>query len=431
MSREWLAIVGVAPGRGIHWGADRHPNACQNPRTLTRGEARRQQSVIDFARHGKAVEHRWRQEKPGIVFKTIRRGVNVAFRGGDDAVAVLVDARDFGGVGIEQPSLKLSDVRLERSPPLVDIEINLVREAARNTALAEFPLRVDVGVKFVGIARKVRVVTDVLWLVRYTPRSRAGNDRLQLPDLAVLKRVWSLPEIVWEAPRKGQFIKRVDPVGAEVVELPIGMDIRLLHGVVSAHALVNGDNIGLQVGEAVGGAGEVRGLAVEGEDIPWHVVAGPHSLEDIRVLLGDHSELRVAVGASRGDGGDRDVVDHPPFIPTALVVDDEHWGNVGENIDERARIRRIGRKTGLGLQDDADGAERWQPAVSPGDGQLYVSVIHPRDYGSKHVGFETGGVQQVILKQLTGPVGLGERLHRQVGMRSVGQLSQPVLQRIG
>jgi hypothetical protein len=66
----------------------------------------------------------------------------------------------------------------------------------------------------------------------------------------------------------------------------------------------------------------------------------------------------VAVGAWRGDGGDRDVVDHPPFIPAALVVDDEHWGNIGENIDERARIRGIGRKTGLGLQDDADGAER-------------------------------------------------------------------------
>jgi len=80
---------------------------------LARGKARRQQSVIDFARHGKAVEHRWRQEEPGIVFKTIRRGVNVAFRGGDDAVAVLVDARDFSGIGIEQPSLKLSDVGLE------------------------------------------------------------------------------------------------------------------------------------------------------------------------------------------------------------------------------------------------------------------------------------------------------------------------------
>jgi hypothetical protein len=36
------AIVGVASSRGIHCGADRHPNACQNPRTLARREARRQ-----------------------------------------------------------------------------------------------------------------------------------------------------------------------------------------------------------------------------------------------------------------------------------------------------------------------------------------------------------------------------------------------------
>jgi hypothetical protein len=79
---------------------------------LARGKTRRQ-SVIDFARHRKAVEHRWRQEEAGIVFKTIRRGVDVAFRRGDDTVAVLVDARDFGGIGVEQPSLKLSDVGLE------------------------------------------------------------------------------------------------------------------------------------------------------------------------------------------------------------------------------------------------------------------------------------------------------------------------------
>jgi hypothetical protein len=31
-------------------------------------------------------------------------------------------------------------------------------------------------------------------------------------------------------------------------------------------------------------------------------------------------------------------------------------------------------------------------AIRPGDGQLYVSVIHPGDYGGKDVGFETGRV---------------------------------------
>jgi hypothetical protein len=33
--------------------------------------------------------------------------------------------------------------------------------------------------------------------------------------------------------------------------------------------------------------------------------------------------LGVAVLARSGDIGDGDVVDHPPFIPATLVVDDE------------------------------------------------------------------------------------------------------------
>jgi hypothetical protein len=39
---EPLPIVGVAPGRCIHRGTDRHQNARQNPRALALGEARRQ-----------------------------------------------------------------------------------------------------------------------------------------------------------------------------------------------------------------------------------------------------------------------------------------------------------------------------------------------------------------------------------------------------
>jgi hypothetical protein len=36
--------------------------------------------------------------------------------------------------------------------------------------------------------------------------------------------------------------------------------------------------------------------------------------------LGDRSELRAAIFSRSGDIRDRDVVDHPPFIPTAAAA---------------------------------------------------------------------------------------------------------------
>src|SRR5207237_9631185 len=96
--------------------------------------------------------------------------------------------------------------------------------------------------------------------------SRTGNDRLELADLAVLEGVRCLPEIVRETASKGQFIKRVNPVRPGIVELPVGVDIRLLHGVVGAHALMNWDDVRLLVGEVVGLTREVWCLPVEGEE---------------------------------------------------------------------------------------------------------------------------------------------------------------------
>jgi len=54
----------------------------------------------------------------------------------------------------------------------------------------------------------------------------------------------------------------------------------------------------------------------------------------------------------------------------------------------------------LGLQHDADSADRGQSAVSPGDGQLYVGVIYPGMMAVKTFGSKTGCVQQVILNSL-------------------------------
>ena len=81
-------------------------------------------------------------------------------------------------------------------------------------------------------------------------------------------------------------------------------------------------------------AGEVRGLAVHGEDVARHIVAGAHTVEDVGVGFGDRSELRVPVLGRSGDFRDRDIVDHPTFIPTALIVNDKQRRNVSEDIVE-------------------------------------------------------------------------------------------------
>ena len=192
-----------------------------------------------------------------------------------------------------------------------------------------------------------------------TRRPRTGNDRLQLADLAVPEGVGGLAGgLIGESTGERQFVKRTDPVGPQIVELPIGVGIALLHRVVGPHAHMNRDDIGLSVGEAVGRAGEMRGPAVAGEDMSRHVVAGPHLLQNLGIALGNRSELRVAVRARSGDGWHRDVMDHPALIPAALVVDDEQGGNVGEDIVEGARIVGIGRKPGFGLERNAHGADR-------------------------------------------------------------------------
>src|SRR5207244_4071924 len=97
---------------------------------------------------------------------------------------------------IEKALLEISYIRFERSPPFVDVQIDFIGQATGDAALAEFALRIDVAVKLVGITRQVRVVADSLRFVRLAARSRAGDDRLLLADLAILEGVGSLPEIV-------------------------------------------------------------------------------------------------------------------------------------------------------------------------------------------------------------------------------------------
>ena len=101
------------------------------------------------------------------------------------------------------------------------------------------------------------------------------------------------------------------------------MHVRLLHSVVGAHALVNRDDVCLLVWEVIGLTREVWAVTVDREDVSRYIVACAHFFEDRGVALGDFTELRMSVGARRSDLGNGDVVDHPPFIPATLVVDDE------------------------------------------------------------------------------------------------------------
>ena len=132
----------------------------------------------------------------------------------------------------------------------------------------------------------------------------------------------------------------------------------------------------------------MRTLAVDREDVSCYVVAGTHSLQYLGVALGNRSELRVAVPARRGDIGDGDVMDHPPFIPATLVVNDEQWRDVGEDIVEGAGVVWIGGKSGLGLQHHTHGAERGQSAISPGGGQLHVPSFTPGIMAVKTLGWK-------------------------------------------
>ena len=109
----------------------------------------------------------------------------------------------------------------------------------------------------------------------------------------------------------------------------------------------------------------MRRLAVDGEDVSCHIVAGAHSLQDCGVALGNCSELRVAVRRGSRDGGDRDIVDHPPFIPAALVVDDEQRVNVGEDIVESARVVGSVGSPGLGSNTTRTAPTVGRPQFAP------------------------------------------------------------------
>ena len=123
-------------------------------------------------------------------------------------------------------------------------------------------------------------------------------------------------------------------------------------------------------------------------------------------------------------------MDQPALVPSGLVVDDEQARDVGEHVDERAGVVRVGGQPRLGLDHHADGAERRQVVIRAGGGGR-DPVVDSLDGRGEDVRLEVFGVEQVVLEQIARLGRLGERGHRTEGAWPVVQEDEPVLQRRG
>ena len=102
-------------------------------------------------------------------------------------------------------------------------------------------------------------------------------------------------------------------------------------------------------------------------------------------------------------------MDHPAFVPAALIVDNEQSGNVGEDIDERSWIVGVGGKAGLRLEHDTNCADCGQAAIGAGDRQL-CGVIDTGDKCRENIRFKPRCVEQIILEQLARAIGFSVNL---------------------
>jgi hypothetical protein len=226
------------------------------------------------------------------------------------------------------------------------------------------------------------------------------------------------------AAREWQLIEREGPIRAGI-ELPIRMSVALLKGVISPDADREADCIALNVGELVVRTRKAHLVAVHREDISRHVIARTHYCQDVRVCLCHGAERAVR------DGRHRQVADHPAFVPSCLVIDHKEARDVCEHVDEGTRIVWVRRQSLLGLQNQPHGANCRQAAVREVGSGRNRFVIDSWDLRSEDVGLKFRCIEEIVLKQLTGIVGLGKGYHRREGIRSLCQLDQPILERCG
>src|SRR4029077_4594377 len=117
-------------------------------------------------------------------------------------------------------------------------------ESAGDISIAELPLSINIAIEFVGVPRQCWVIAIDRRPVIHTCGTRPRNDRLQSANLALLESIRGLPEIVGKSPGKRQFVQWVNPVGPEVIELPVCVRVRLLERIVCTHAHIKGYNVG-------------------------------------------------------------------------------------------------------------------------------------------------------------------------------------------
>src|SRR5215471_21102180 len=101
------------------------------------------------------------------------RRIDVAFGGGHDAITIRIDEGDGRLVPLQQALGEVMLAGLKGGQALEGIEEDLACDSAGDEALPELPLRLDVGIEQVGVARAVGVVTEgdrQRWVAVIVPR---------------------------------------------------------------------------------------------------------------------------------------------------------------------------------------------------------------------------------------------------------------------
>src|SRR5882762_6009261 len=130
----WLPVVPVASGGGGDRRTDSRNRTAEDIGTLARRETRRQQTVVDFARHREAVELRGWNEQSRVRLAAVGGAFEIGFDEREDAIGVAVHTRHFRRVGVEQALAQILDARLEGAQAHIDVQQDFIAQAARYEA---------------------------------------------------------------------------------------------------------------------------------------------------------------------------------------------------------------------------------------------------------------------------------------------------------
>src|SRR5262249_11734741 len=109
--------------------------------------------IVDFTSDSESIEDCSRKKQARIVLEPVGRCVDIPLDGRNHAVAVTVDARHLGSVCIKKPALQVMVPRLKRRESFINIQEDLVCEAARNIPKAKLTLSIVASIEFVRISR--------------------------------------------------------------------------------------------------------------------------------------------------------------------------------------------------------------------------------------------------------------------------------------